>query len=224
MAGTRHCRGGHPKESTSKREWSGELTPVTRGGCNHVSAVPCFLDWTVGPVPSRWSPLSSLSFSLTRVQTRVHTRKPRSVGPPVYSSFRVRCAHPRSLSLSPSSLSLFSSFSRYPAGSRRAQMRLSRQRARSGHRTSFLFLRRGSLILRSPDISSFCRSLRRCDSFASLLIAFLARAASSFLLLVLCTIKFSLFRIMEFIHKGEKTETHCLTYHISGIIQREKTN
>jgi len=175
---------GPPERKPGEWEWSDELTPVTRGGCNHVSAVPCFLDWTVGPVPSHWSPalvsVLSHAFANARIQ---YTRANLARSVLLYTLLfpRLQChAHPRSLS---PFLSFSLSFSRCPAGSRRAQMRLSRQRARSGHRTSFLFLRRDSLILCSPDISSFCCPLRHCDSFTSLLIAFLARTGSHYLVI-----------------------------------------
>lgn len=124
-------------------------TPVTRGGCNHVSVVPCFLDWTVGPSRRVGPPVLvffsvSLSLSFTREQTRVHTRKCRSVRvvSSAYFSFRVCCCPP--------SLSLFLSFSRYPAGSRRAQMRLSRQRAVVGTWDEFPF---------SSSLSSYVRPI-----------------------------------------------------------------
>lgn len=46
------------------------------------------------------------------------------------------------------------------------------------------------------------------NSFTPLLIAFLTRAVSSFLLLVLCTIKYNLFRIMKFVYRDEETEVY----------------
>lgn len=153
-----------------------------------------FLDWTVGPIPSRRvasvlfpSPRSDFSLSFFHARIYVHTRAQMSVGQSLFRffcvllSFRVCCCY---LHLHPRSLFLF--FSRYPAGSRRAQMRLSRQRAVVGDmgRVSFFFLAL-SLVLRSPDISPFCRFLTspHRDSFTSLAAG--RSGASSFIPLLL---------------------------------------
>lgn len=99
----------------------------------------------VASVPPFWFFSLSLFLSpFTREQTRVHTRKCRSVRvvSSAYFSFRVCCCPP--------SLSLFLSFSRYPAGSRRAQMRLSRQRAVVGTWDEFPF---------SSSLSSYVRPI-----------------------------------------------------------------
>lgn len=193
VAGTRHRRGGHPKESGRAREWSGELTPVTRGGCNHVSAVPCFLDWTVGPVSSRWSPLSSPStVSLTRVQTRIHTRKPRPVGPSVPPLFP-RSLCPPSLFVSPFlSLCLFLSF--VLALSRWKPPRTNEVVASAcavGTRDEFPFSSPGlsphPTFARDLFLLSFSTALRQLHFAADRI------SDPSFLLRVLCTIKFSLF-------------------------------
>lgn len=155
VAGTR--RKGHSKKKSGQTKSGGELTPVTRAGCNHVSVTSRFLDWTVRlRVRSRrrrWSSCPLCSRANKRVYTRadVVDRSPACV-----------CVCMCTL-LSASALALFVFLSSLALsrlmGSRRAQMSLSRQRARpvrAQDEFPFFF---SPLILHWPVyVSSFCLS------------------------------------------------------------------
>lgn len=91
---------GATRKRAGEREWSGELTPVTRGGCNHVSAVPCFLDWTVSPVPSRWSPFSRPPVLLSHARANACTHAQTSLGRSFSVLFFPRSPCPPSLFVS----------------------------------------------------------------------------------------------------------------------------